>query len=377
MKVMLCANTSWFIYNFCQTLTDELQSHGHQVCVVAPFDQHTRKLQEKGMTWIQIDLHQTSKNPLTELRALLQLWRAIRTIKPDVVLTYTIKCNVYIGLLAKISHFRQIATIAGLGEGFAQNYVLTSVIRYLYQWAFTRVQKVFFQNAEDSALFLQSGILPAYKHTLIPGLGVNVSKFTPAPSQDARQARIFLMFGRLLVQKGYDLFLQAAEFFQTQSTPNAAFWILGIQDTSRQASAQLFEQIQDCHARQIIRYLPPTDDVVAILRQVDIVVLPSGYNEGVPASLLEAMACGKPIITTNWKGCKDAVDDGVNGMLIEKGNLESLKKAIEFFLKAEPEILDAMGNASRQKVEQEFDEYMIISKYLQEIDHDAVRGPRP
>jgi len=368
MKVVLCANTSWFIYNFCRTLTIEIKNSGHEVFVITPFDEHTKKLQELGVKWFHLDLHQTSKNPFKELRSLVHLLRLIKRIHPDFVLTYTIKCNVYIGLLARIVRFKQIATIAGLGEAFDKKSFFNKFICYLYRIAFKKSQRVFFQNTGDLLSFIQRGLLAEGKGGKIPGLGVNLSRFRPRLKHDNSEKRIFLMFGRILPQKRYDLFLQAARMIKHEHNTNAEFWILGIQDTSRKESVKLFEKILAYHEQNIITYLPPTDDVVPILHQVDVVVLPSEYNEGVPACLLEAMACGKPIITTNWKGCKDTVNEGINGYLIEKGSIESLKNAVNFFIRADTEVLRKMGEASRKKVEKEFNEQFIISKYLAEID---------
>ncbi len=368
MKIVLCANTSWFLYNFCKTLIFELQDKNHEVATIAPFDKHTHQLQELGVEWRHIDLHQTSKNPFKELRAFVQLLALLKNIQPDFIFTYTIKCNLYAGLLSQIFRFSQIATIAGLGESFNKKSLLNVFLCYFYKIAFKTTQRVFFQNHEDFRFFIQRGLLAEKQAEKIPGLGVNLSRFTPAPSCNTGQKRIFLMFGRVLPQKGYALFLEAARIIKEQQEANAEFRILGIEDVSRKESRLLFQMILDYHAQHIITYLPPTDNVIPILQQSDVVVLPSGYNEGVPSSLLEAMACAKPIITTDWKGCRDAVDDGVNGCLIEKENLESLKQAINFFIHADRQTIDNMGKASLKKVEQEFDEQSVIAKFLAEID---------
>lgn len=345
-----------------------MKDNGHDVWVIAPFDAYTEKIQTLGIRWAALTLHQTSKNPCKELQTLWHLLRLLKKIQPDMIFTFTIKCNMYVGLIAKIFHIRQIATLAGLGEGFAQKNFFNTLICSLYKIAFKRIQKVFFQNDEDLVTFIRRGIVSEEQSERIPGLGVNLKRFTPHFREERRGTRIFLMFGRILAQKGYGLFLQAAERIkETERASHAEFWILGIQDTSREESLRLFQKILAYHQQKIITYLPATEDVVPILHQVDVVVLPSKYNEGVPSSLLEAMACGKPIITTNWKGCKETVDEGRNGLLVEKGDVESLQKAVMFFLTADDEIIRKMGRASRKKAEREFDEDRIIMKYFAEL----------
>jgi glycosyltransferase involved in cell wall biosynthesis len=175
------------------------------------------------------------------------------------------------------------------------------------------------------------------------------------------------MFGRVIPKKGYNLFLEAARRIKQESSNKAEFWILGIQDTSRRESIELFRKILAYHDQKTITYIPPTDDVIPLIQQAHVIVLPSHYNEGVPRSLLEAMACGKPLITTDWKGCREAVDNGINGYLIKKEDLSSLIQAMKFFIHAQNDILYNMGMASRRKAEKEFDETIIISKYLAEI----------
>jgi glycosyltransferase involved in cell wall biosynthesis len=367
MKIMLCANTSWYLYNFRKNLISVIQRQGHEVYAIAPFDNHTRKLQELGVHWLHLTLHQTEKNPLTELRSLLHLFRLVHKIQPDVVLTFTIKCNIYVGLLTRVYPVAQIANISGLGEVFDRKSLVNLLVCQLYRTALKKSRKVFFQNREDLHTFIRKKILPEVLCERIPGSGVDLSTFTPPGKHDESETRIFLMFGRVVPRKGYDLFLQAAQQIKQRQNTQASFWILGIQDRSRKESITLFQQIVESHTRGIVRYMPPTDDVVPIIQQADVVVLPSYYHEGVPRSLLEAMACGKPIITTNWKGCRDTVEHGINGYLIEKGDLSALTKYMEFFIRADREVLQKMGAASRKKAEKEFDENLIISKYLAEL----------
>lgn len=373
MKVVLCANTSWYIYNYRKNLVAEIQRNGHEVFVIAPYDKYTQKLFPLGVRWFHLHLHQTSKYPHTEILSFVHIFWLLKKIRPDVVLSFTIKCNLYVGLLHRICRYRQIANISGLGEIFDNYSFFTKFVCVLYKTALKYCQKVFFQNSEDLHTFVQQGILPEYMCERIPGSGVDLSTFTPSLANYPGKPRIFLMFGRLVPRKGYELFLQAAQECRKECNNTAKFWILGMQDKARKESRALHQKIREYHNIGIVTYFPATENVIPTIRQADVVVLPSHYNEGVPRSLLEAMACGKPIITTAWKGCRDTVDEGINGYLIQKGSLYSLKRAIDFFIQADEYILCQMGEASRKKAEKEFDENAVIAKYLSEIHVAAVQ----
>ncbi len=367
MRIILCANTSWYLYNFRKNLITALQQQGHDVHAVSPPDDYVRRLTAMGVVWHPLTLHQTSRNPVKELNAIRQLFDRISAIGPDVVLSYTVKCNLYVGFLRYIFRFRQIATIAGLGEGFDNQGWLQHLIQLLYTAAFRRVQKVFFQNDEDRRIFTMSRIVDDALCERVTGSGVDILKFTPAVDWPVQHRRRFFMFGRIVPKKGYELFLEVARRVQEQDAECGEFWILGIEDRSRSESVRLLKKIQDFHHQKIITYFPARDDVLSLLQQADVVVLPSHYHEGVPRSLLEGMACGKPIITTDWKGCRDTVEHMISGLLVAPGNVEALYDAVNFFVRASDETLRSMGMAGLKKVKREFDERQVLAKYLAEI----------
>jgi len=161
--------------------------------------------------------------------------------------------------------------------------------------------------------------------------------------------------------------MKVAEQVHAKYKHRAEFWIMGIIDKSRKESKQLIQQIMLLQERGVIKYISPRNDVVPVLQMVDVVVLPSQYNEGVPRTLLEAMACGKPIITTDWKGCKDTVDHGVNGYLVNVGDCRTLERYIIELINAPHDQLEKMGMASRKKAEKQFDERIVLRAYLNEI----------
>jgi glycosyltransferase involved in cell wall biosynthesis len=372
MNIVLCANTSWYVYNFRRNLIAALRQQGHKVGVIAPYDDYTAKLDQLGVSWWPLPLQQTGTNPVQELRTLMNLGRLLSRLQPQVVLSFTIKCNLYVGLLRRCAAFRQIANISGLGEVFDRRSVFTRGVLGLYTLALRRAQKVFFQNQEDLQMFRGRHLLPAPICARLPGSGVDLMTFRPAvPDIRPSGPRVFLMFGRLVPQKGYDLFLQAAQRLrQSPSACSAEFWVLGLPDESRPAAAQLQQRIRAWHQRGVIRSLAPTARVAPIIHQADVVVLPSVYHEGVPRSLLEALACAKPILTTNWKGCRDTVEHGVNGYLMTPGDLADLEHYLRVLMRVDRSTLQQMGRASRQKAEREFDERVVIARYLAEIGGD-------
>ena len=367
MRIVIVANTTWYVFNFRKNLIKLLQARKHEVCIIAPRDDYTDKLTQLGVEYYPIDLSQRGLNPFRELISCVRLFRLFRAIRPDVVLTFTIKCNLYTGICRRFAELQQIANISGLGEAFDKKGPVNYIVSFLYKFALTKSKRVFFQNDEDRQTIIRGGLLPQYLCKRIPGSGVDLDTYCPALSFLPNNPRRFLMFGRLVPKKGYDLFMKVAEQVHAKYKHRAEFWIMGIIDKSRKESKQLIQQIMLLQERGVIKYISPRNDVVPVLQMVDVVVLPSQYNEGVPRTLLEAMACGKPIITTDWKGCKDTVDHGVNGYLVNVGDCRTLERYIIELINAPHDQLEKMGMASRKKAEKQFDERIVLRAYLNEI----------
>lgn len=366
MKIVIIANTSWHVFNYRKGLIKFLQKEGHEISVFASHDDYVNKLTQLGVKHFTLPITQRGTNPFSEIKLLIKLLQLLRNTRPEVVLTFTIKCNLYTGICRNLVKFIQIANISGLGEAFDKKGILNYIISLLYKFAMARSKAVFFQNNEDMQTMINAKLLPGNLCRRIPGSGVDLSLYCFA-SPPKNSPRIFFMFGRLLPQKGYDLFMKTAKEIYLREKRCAEFWIMGIIDNSRKESKMLLEQILSYQKQGIVKYLPPSDDVIAVLRQVDVVVLPSKYNEGVPHSLLEAMACGKPIITTDWKGCRDTVEDGVNGYLVDVNNFNALLQCVLKLANAPDEQLEKMGRMSRLRAEEKFDENIVFKAYKAEI----------
>ena len=366
MKIVITANTSWYLYNFRKNLIHLLVKSGHEVTVVAPKDDYSLKLVELGATYCPIRMSPHGKNPFSELWSCYELLRLFRFIQPDYVLSFTVKSNLYSGICRRLYSFRQIANVSGLGEAFDKRSILNSIVSLLYRYALTSASRIYFQNDEDMNLAVSRKLVTKDVCLRLPGSGVSLDEFQSVLRTQSNRKRIFLMYGRLIPRKGYDLFMDVAESLQSYSL-SAEFWIMGIRVKGLKSS-QLYDRIMALQKNSTIKYLTRRDDVLSILSDVDVVVLPSTYNEGVPRSLLEAMACGKAIITTDWKGCRDTVDHGINGFLVKPGSKDDLEYHIEKLINASCETIQKMGEASRRKAVTEFDENYVLNAYLNDIN---------
>jgi glycosyltransferase involved in cell wall biosynthesis len=371
MRVVILYNTSWYVYLLRRNLISTLRDAGCEVIVVAPRDSYTERLIDLGVRHVSIPLEPGSANPLTELRTFRAIARTLKLLRPHAVLSYTIKCNLYAGLCKRLTRFVQIANISGLGIAFERPGLMRALATSLYKVALKPTDHIFFQNHDDLRSCVQAGLVERERSQVIPGSGVDLAAFHPT-SQRTRQPRTFLIFGRLLPQKGFDLYLNIARRLQQEFGERVTCWVLGSPDHARSDSMKLYERIQQAHARGEIRYLQSADDVRPFLAECDVAVLPSTYNEGVPRSLLEAMACGKAIITTDWKGCRETVEHGRNGHLIPPLDEESLYRSMRYMVTCSEAELRSLGYESRKRSEALFDERIVLKAYL-----DALSLPLP
>lgn len=366
-KILLLYNSSWYVFLLRRNLIRALQENGCDVSVVAPVDAYTERVKGLGVSFLPLEMSARGTHPIRELQTLLSLERAIRYSAPDAVLSFTVKCNLYAGLCKRNNSFTHVANISGLGEGFQTGGVVQRTLTHLYALAMARTETIFFQNPDDFTHCVKSRMVPLSSSSLLPGSGVDLSAFNPKAFPSFRRdsnIRVFLMFGRLLPRKGFYSFIQAARTLRERWGDNVAFWVMGAPDHNRPESGDLLEAIIRSHAEGDIRYLQATDDVRPILREASVVVLPSTYNEGVPRSLLEALAMEKPVITTDWKGCRETVRHGINGYLCRPHDEASLLSCMESLIQAPPEQLSEMGRASRSLAEERFDERLVIDAYL-------------
>jgi glycosyltransferase involved in cell wall biosynthesis len=360
MRVAIVLNTSWNIYNFRKGLAQALLDEGHQVIAIAPRDNYSDYLIEMGCEFYPVKMQNKGSNPLKDLGYMFQLYKIYKKAKPDVVLQFTIKPNIYGTLAAFPLRKLIINNVCGLGTVFLRDNLTSKVARYLYKLSFLLPKRVFFQNEDDLQVFLEQKLVKQKLTDLVPGSGIPLDKFTPEQFKPNDEFT-FLMIARLLYDKGIQEYIDAIRSLRAEGI-QAKFNLLGaIEDDKNLGVSQ--QQLDTWVGEGLVNYLGVTDNVASIIREADCVVLPS-YREGTPRALLEAAGMAKPLIATNIAGCRQTVDDGINGFLCEVRNAESLADKMKLMLKQSHESLENMGKASRTKVEREFDEQIVIQKYL-------------
>lgn len=365
MRIAIVINTSWNIYNFRLNLVQALRQQGHEVIAIAPPDAYSQKLIAAGCRYEPIRMENKGTNPLQDVRLIKRFYQVYKRVQPDVILQYTIKPNIYGTLAAKLAGIPVINNVSGLGTVFLIQNLVSKVALGLYRLAFRFPAKVFFQNPDDRALFVQHKLVNAAITEVLPGSGIDIIRFTPAPVFTRNITFTFLMIGRVLYEKGVVEFVEASQLLK-QKYPKIRCQLLGGIDESGNIGIKKATFMAWVNEGKI-DYLGTTDDVAGYIHRADAVVLPS-YREGTPKTLLEAAALGKPIVTTNVPGCKETVTDGENGYLCQVRNATDLAAKMEKLYLLPDEELKQMGRASRQLAVNKFDEQIVITKYLTAID---------
>ena len=363
MRVAIVLNTSWNIYNFRQGLAKALIAEGHQVIAIAPRDKYSDYLVEMGCEFYPVKMQNKGSNPLKDLGYMYQLYRIYKRSNPDVVLQFTIKPNIYGTLAAFPLGKLVINNVCGLGTVFLHNNLATRIARRLYKLSFLLPKKVFFQNEDDLQLFVDKKLIKEKVTDLVPGSGVPLDKFKATPFS-RNEKFTFLMVSRLLYDKGIREYIEAIRILKNESS-DIKFQLLGAIETDANLGVSA-QEVASWVSEGLLDYLGTTDDVPQYVRQADCVVLPS-YREGTPRALLEAASMAKPLVATNIAGCRQTIDEGSNGFLCEVANGKDLARAMKQMANLSNEQLEEMGKASRAKVEKEFDEKIVIEKYLRII----------
>jgi len=345
-KILLFANTDWYLYNFRLSLAKELRAQGHEVILLSPSGNFQNLLQTEGFQWIPFPLSRQGINPINELWTLWKLSRLYRRLDPDVVHHFTIKPVIYGSLAAHLTRIPGIInSITGLGHLFIDSEVLTRLLRGIASRLYRinlRGTQVIFENPEDRDIFIRNRFIKAKQSHLILGTGVDVEKYHPTPKEN--DTPIVLFSSRILVTKGLFEFMEAARILK-QKGLKVRFAIAGKNDPGNPASVPE-EQINSWKESDILEWWGWQEDMPSALARADIFCLPS-YREGVPNALLEATACGLPIVTTDTPGCRDVVTNGVNGFLVPVRDAEAVAHALEILI-VDRELRHRMGNAGRE-----------------------------
>ena len=365
MKIILSLNTTWNIYNFRVGLIKALRSQGHKVIALAPKDEYVDKLKALGVCCVNIKMNQQGVNPLRDLKLIRDYYSIFKTIQPDLILSYTIKPNIYGNLAAMLLTIPTINNISGLGTLFIKTTVVSYVGRLLYKIGLTCSSHVFFQNNEDQQLFIKYKLIKPTKNSVIPGSGVDTTYFKS--NRTTNLGNRFLFVGRLIRDKGVIEFLEAAlKILQTY--PDKQFFLvgeLGCNNNTALTKSKLDYYLN--HSSQI-QYLGKTDDIKSLLSEVDVMVLPS-YREGLSKSLIEAASMSLPIITTDVPGCREVVEHKFNGILCQAKSMSSLENAFLEMILLSNETRHSMGLKGRLKIIDTFSNTIVIKTYLQQIKY--------
>ena len=362
MRVALVLNTSWNIWNFRASLVRALQAAGHEVLAIAPPDDYSQRLEtELGCRFVPILMENKGTNPVKDAALTRRFYQIYKREKPDVVLHYTIKPNIYGSIAARLAGIPSINNVSGLGTVFIVKNFVSRVALRLYRFAFRFPHKVFFQNGDDRQLFLDHGLVRPEITGLLPGSGVNTTQFRPASQFIRHTPFVFLMVARVLYEKGVVEYFEAARIIR-QAVPGTRIQLLGGLDEAGGVGVPR-ATFEEWLTTGDIEYLGRSDDVAAHLHQADCVVLPS-YREGTPKTLLEAAAVGKPLVTTDVPGCRETVQDGLNGYLCQVRSAKDLAAKMLQVLRLSDANLQAMGQASRHLAETKFDEKLVLDQYL-------------
>lgn len=368
MKVLLFANTEWYLFNFRQSLARALRDAGHDVLLVSPTGPYGERLREAGYRWEPAPMVRRSLNPFREYALVQWLRRLIGREKVDLVHGFTIKCAVYGSIAARLEGIpARVNAVAGMGYVFTSNapraLVLRPVIRRLFRYALDgEGARLILQNPDDVDLFARARLVKPENVRLIPGSGVDCSRFSPVDQGSSPAGGRFrvVLPARLLWDKGLAEYVAAARLLRQQGA-KIDFLLAGSPDPGNPAAVP--EQVVRRWVEDgLVQWLGHVPDMPALLRSVHAVVLPS-YREGLPKGLIEAAACALPLVTTDVPGCREVVTDGVDGLLVPAKDAAALAAAIAK-LSEDPALCERLGAAARRKALAEFDERSVIERTL-------------
>ncbi len=359
-KVLLVSNVSAGLLNFRRELIETL-SKSCELTVLASDNGGRESLEAMGCRFVEMQLDRHGTNPIKELTLLKKYKQQIRAIAPDIVFTYTIKPNVYAGMACASLGIPYVANITGLGTAVENGGAMQKLTLALYRWGLRKAQKVYFQNSENRDFLLRRGVVKG-PYDLLPGSGVNLERFSVLPYPDGESVD-FVFIARIIREKGIDQYLEAAEAIRARH-PETRFHICG---GCEQSYEELIARKQQ---EGTVIYHGRVNDIAAIHAICQCTVHPTYYPEGMSNVLLESCACGRPIITTDRPGCREIVEDGVNGFVVRQKDSADLIEKLERFLTMSREQRRQMGLAGRAKVEREFDRRIVIDKYLKELPHE-------
>lgn len=359
MRILVLTNNCGGLYSFRKEVMTAFQDRGDEVIISAPLDEKASDVKKLGFKLIETQFNRQGTNPFADFMLILRYRKLIKQVKPDVVLTYTIKPNIYGGMACQLCHVPQIANVTGLGVAVEYPGMMQKLTILLYKIGMRKTRLTFFQNT-DNMSFCREHVMVKGPVRLIPGSGVNLRHHAKVDYPAATEPIRFLFMGRIRREKGIEEYLTAAERI-TRKYKNVEFHVVGGCEGDYEG------RLLDMQSMGIITYHGSQKDVRPFIAMTACTLHPSFYPEGMSNVLLETCSTGRPIMTTMRAGCREIVEDGVNGYVVKQQNAEDLIEKIEKFIALPYSERKAMGDAAREKAEREFDRNIVVKAYLEEI----------
>lgn len=368
-KVIIVANSTWNIYKFRLNLIDKLINEQYDVVVVAPLDEYI-EYKEKFPSVRHIplkNLNRASGNPLRDLRLIVELRNIYKSERPDLIIHYTHKPNIFGGFAVKGINVKSVAVVTGLGYAFIKKGWITKLTERLYAKTNKNHDIVIFENEDDLDFFVSEKLLDSKNGFSVKGCGVDTKVYAPFPNGYKKSTVTFTFIGRLLYDKGIVEFVNAAKTLKKRY-PYAEFWVVGELDAGNPSMVEKSKLLDWIDSGYIV-YHGFVKDVRPLIAKSDCIVLPS-YREGMPRIILEGMSMAKPVITTNTAGCRETVEEGVNGLLVDVKDVSGLSHAMDKIINMSYEDRHRMGQEGRKMVEEEFNSKKIAQNFYEIISNN-------
>ncbi len=362
-KILILANNDGGLFHFRKELLKRLVKEKYEVIISVPLGEYRTQLEEMGCTYIPTAIDRHGLNPFKDGLLIINYGKIIRKYKPDVILTYTIKPNIYGALQARIRKIPYIVNITGLGTALQKDGLIKKVLLAMYRTSMKKADCVFFQNEQNMGFMKNNGCINS-KTRLIPGSGVNIQENSELPYNNDDSHINILNITRIMKDKGIEEFLEAAERIK-EAYPHVVFELLGNYEPDVK---DIYEpRVVELQKRGIMNYYGYQKDVRPFIENCHCLVNPT-YHEGMSNVLLEAAAGGRPVLASDINGCKEIFEDGIGGIAFESQNTDALVQAIRTFIELSFEEKQKMGKEARKYVEKYFDREIVIDAYLEEIN---------
>jgi len=358
MKVLIAANNDIGLYKFRKEVITSLLKK-NEVYLSLPYGEYVEYFKKIGCHYLQNEFDRHGTNPIKEFQQISYYKKMIKEIQPDIVFTYTIKPNAYCGAACASLGVPYVANITGLGSAVENGGLLQKISLALYRYGLRNAQKVFFQNAENRDFMIQHKVIKT-PYDMLPGSGVNLDQYAVLPYPDGTTVD-FMFISRIMKEKGIEQYLETAKVIR-KKYPETRFHVCGF------CEEEYEEELNKLNEEGIIIYHGLVNNIVEMHRISSCTIHPTYYPEGLSNVLLESCACGRPIITTDRSGCREVVDDGINGFVVKQKDSQDLVDKVEKFLALSIDERKKMGLAGRVKVEKEFDRKIVVEKYLNELN---------